>query len=131
MDTVLLVAIVLTTSAIFAQAVVLLGMYMLSRRVADDVNSLIDESRRIMIPLETIASNFRSTSDDLLEIGKTAREDLHRVEGMLKETADDVRDTILSPLHEWSAIAHGVAEGVRVFFWKRRPRVESREFRAA
>ncbi len=54
MDTLLMVAVIVTALAFIVQAGALVAIYLLSRRLADNVNSLIAESRRFVGPLESI-----------------------------------------------------------------------------
>jgi ElaB/YqjD/DUF883 family membrane-anchored ribosome-binding protein len=149
METLLTIAIIMTALAVVVQAGVLVAMYLMSRRLANDVNSLIADTRRIITPLENIATNFKTASDDLIDISKTAREELHRVQTMMKDTAesvrgeiadvrsrinetvDDMRSTVIKPFREWAAIAHGLTEGIRTFFRRRPVRAREREYPAA
>ena len=36
-------------------------------------------------------------------------------------TVGEARDTVMKPVHQWSAIAQGIAEGVRVLLGKTSP----------
>jgi hypothetical protein len=137
METLLVLAIIIMTVAVVIQAGVLVAMYLLSRRVASNVNGLVSESQKLMTPAEVIANNLKSASDNIAEIGKNAREDVHRVEETLKETGDtlrmtvedvrrhindtaaDVHKVVMAPVREWSAIARGIAVGIRTFFTRR------------
>jgi len=138
MDTLLMVAVVLIALAIIVQAGVLVGMYLMSRRLTDKVNGLLDDSRTFIGPLQTVTTNLKTTSAELAEAGKIARDQAHAIEHTLNETretirveVEDLRDrivdsvetaraTIMRPVHQWSAVASGVAEGLRHFF-KRAP----------
>jgi hypothetical protein len=137
METLLIVAIVVTALSVAIQAGALLAMYLLSRRVTDNVNGLVNESHKLMAPLEHVANNFKRTSDDLAEVGKDARVEVARIQALMAETADVVRDEIddlrdrftvkkdeveqrvMSPFREWSALANGFTAGVRTFFRRR------------
>jgi hypothetical protein len=133
MEALLTIAVVLIAVAIITQAGVLIAMYMLSRRLANNVNDLMEESRRLMTPVEIIGSNLKATSEDLQEMTKSVREQVEGIESTVGRTVDDVRNTIMTPVREFSAITRGIQEGVRVFF-SQRPRPEekeSREVRAA
>src|SRR5205823_2923524 len=130
----LVVAIIVTAVAVAVQAGVLLAMYLITRRIADNVDGLVNESYKLMAPLERIATNFRATSEDVVQIGKSAREELVRMESMLRETqtairdevqelrdrvhatVDDLQYTVMRPVREWSAIATGISTGIRSFF---------------
>src|SRR5262249_22750337 len=128
MNTLLMVAVVLIALAIIAQAGVLVAMYLISRRVTEKVNGLIDDSRTLIGPLQTVTTNLKTTSDQLAEAGKIARDQAHAVEHTMNETRETIRveiqdlrnrivdivenarHTILRPVHQWSAVATGVAE---------------------
>ena len=127
METLLIVAIVVTALAVVGQAVALVAMYLLSRRVAENVNGLVKETQKLLVPLERVAGNLKSTSNDLLEIGREAQLETYRVQSLLAEvrdrihvTVDEVQKNVLAPVREFSAIAAGISAGVRTFF-RRRP----------
>lgn len=139
MNALLMVAVVLITLAIIVQAGVLVGMYLISRRLTDKVNDLITDSRTLIGPLETVTINLKTASDELAEVGKIARDQAHRIEDVLNETretircevedlrertvdtVEEARQTILTPLRKWSAVASGIGEGLRTFFRKTPP----------
>lgn len=141
METLLVVAIIVTALAVVVQAGVLVAMYLITRRVTDNVNGLVSEAYKLTAPLERIATNFRAASEDVVEIGKNAREELVRVESLLQdtqtairgeiqdirdrvdETVDEIQRTVMRPVREWSAIATGVSVGLRSFF-SRKPKAE-------
>jgi hypothetical protein len=134
MDTLLMVAVVLIALAIIVQAGVLVGMYLISRRLTDKVNGLLDESRTLVGPLQTVTTNLKTASAEVAEAGKIARDQAHAIEHTLNETretirleVEDLRDrivdtvetaraTIMRPVQQWSAVAMGIAEGFRYFF---------------
>jgi ABC-type transporter Mla subunit MlaD len=134
MDTLLMVAVVLIALAIIVQAGVLVGMYLISRRVTEKVNVLMDDSRTLIGPLQTVTTNLKTTTDELAEVGKIARDQAHAIEQTLNETREtirvevqDIRDrvvdtvetaraTIMRPVHTWSAVIQGIGEGLRTFF---------------
>jgi len=138
MDTLLMVAIVLITLAVVAQAGVLIGMYMTSRKLTSRAQTLMDDSRRVMAPMETVTGNLKTVSDDLAHAGKIAREQavhaqqivtethdnirgqLFEVRERIVDTVDEARDVIMRPIRQYSAIASGIAAGVRTFFAPRR-----------
>ena len=129
MDTLLMVAVIVTALAFIVQAGALVAIYLLSRRLADNVNSLMAESRRFVGPLESITDDLKAASDDLAAMAKNAREQVHRANEALDETVGEARKTVMRPLRQWSAVARGVAEGVRTFFGKTRPPVPREEYR--
>jgi hypothetical protein len=134
MDTLLMVAVVLIALAIIVQAGVLVAMYLMSRRLTDKVNGLLDDSRTFIGPLQTVAIHLKTTAAELSEAGKIARDQAHAIEQTLNETRETIRvevedlrdrvvdtvetarETILRPMRQWSAVASGIAEGVRYFF---------------
>src|SRR5437870_8599697 len=120
METLLMVAVVLIALAIVAQAGVLIGMYTMSRRLTAKAEALMDDSRRLMAPLESITSNLTSASNDLAETGKIAREQIvecqefiseardmirgqiFEVREMVLDTVDEARDTVMKPIRHYS-----------------------------
>ena len=132
-----MVAVVLIALAIIVQAGVLVGMYLMSRRLTDKVNVLLDDSRTLVGPLQTVTTNLKMATAELAEAGKIARDQAHAIEQTLNETretirleVEDLRDrivdtvetartTIMRPVRQWSAVASGVAEGLRFFFRKK------------
>src|SRR5262245_61235719 len=137
METLLIVAIIVTALSVMVQAGALLGMYLLSRRVSNNVNSLINETHKLVAPLENVATNFKAASDVLVEIGKDGREELHHIHAMVTETSDSLRGqvqdlhhrlnqimddlhaTVMTPVRECSAIASGISAGFRTLFRRR------------
>jgi 3-oxoacyl-(acyl-carrier-protein) synthase len=116
METLLIVAVVLTALAIIVQAGILVSMYLLSRRLANKAAPLMDDSRRITGTLKTI-------SDDLAETGKRAQQELARIQQMVAETRELVLDTVVEargvvmrPVRQYSAFASAIAEAVRTLF---------------
>src|SRR5712691_13228279 len=95
METLLMVAVAVITLAVVAQAGVLLAMYLLSRRVTGKVEVLMDESRRLIAPLESITSNLKTVSDDLAETGQIARRQILRIQAAIGETREEVRLQLL------------------------------------
>jgi hypothetical protein len=138
MDTLLMVAVVLIALAIIVQAGILAGMYLMSRRLTDRVNGLLDDSRTLVGPLQTVTMNLKTAAAELAEVGKIAHNQAHGIEQTLNQTRETIRlevedlrnrivdtvesarDSIVKPMHQWSALAQGVAEALRVFF-KRAP----------
>jgi hypothetical protein len=139
MNTLLVAAIVLIALAVVTQAGVLLAMYLMSRRMTAKVETLINESQRLIGPFESITSNLKTVSDHLTESGKIARKQILQVQDAVTETrdvirgqlaevrevvldtADEARDLVLRPVRHFSALAMGIAVGIRTFiFGKRR-----------
>jgi hypothetical protein len=145
MDTLLVAAIIITTVAVLAQAGALIAMYVMARRVADNVNGLVNESQKLMVPLNRVTANLQTVSEDLVEMGKDARVELQHVKAIvaetetivreevldlrtrLNETVDEVQSRVTAPLRHWSALATGVSAGIRHFFSGRRAPQTSNE----
>jgi len=145
METLLTVAIVVTALAVVVQAVALVAMYVLSRRVAESVNGLVRESQKVLIPLERVAGNLKSTSNDVLEIGREAQLETYRLQSLLSDasesvrteieelrdrlnfTVDEIQKNVLKPVREFSAVARGISVGLRTLFRGRKPRTETFE----
>src|SRR4030095_12832355 len=123
MNSLLMVAIVLIALAILAQAGVLVAMCLMARRLATKAETLLDDSRRLMAPLESITGNLKTLSNDLTETGKIAREQVLHVQEVVTETqdairgqvfevrkrvldtVDDARDLVMRQTRHYSAIA--------------------------
>jgi hypothetical protein len=138
METLLMVAVVVIALAVITQAGVLVGMYLMSRRLTTKAETLMDDSRKLLAPVELITNNMRIVSEDLMEAGKIAheqalevqalavetqasiRDDIEEVRARVMNTVDEARITVMRPLREYSAIAAGISEGVRTFF-RRQP----------
>ena len=149
METVLVVAVVVITLAVVGQASVLLAMYLLSRRVTNKVEVLMDDSRRLMEPLESITNNLKSVSNDLAQTGEIARAQILHIQEIITETrenirmqlgdvrervldtVDEARETVMGPIRQYSAIAQAIAEGIRTFFRGRHEEVKSIDERHA
>jgi ATP-dependent Clp protease ATP-binding subunit ClpA len=140
METLLMVAVVLITLAVIAQAGVLVAMYLMSRRLADKAETLMDDSRKVMAPMESVTNNLKTVADDLAQTGQIAREQVLHVQEMVTETQqnirgqvsevrDAVRETVqearvvvMRPIRHYSALAVGISEGIRTFFFGPKPR---------
>ena len=138
MNTLLMVAVVLIALAVVAQAGVLVSMYLMSRRITTKAEALMDESRRIMAPVESITSNLKTVSNDLTEAGKIAREQAVHIKDVARETQNDIRadladvrarvlttvdeasNIVMRPLRQYRAVMAGIGEGLRVFFGRGR-----------
>ena len=149
METLLIVAVVVITLAIVAQAGVLLAMYLLSRRVTSKVEVLMDDSQRLMAPLESITSNLKAVSNDLAQTGEIARAQILHIQDLVIETrenirmqlgdvrervldtVDEARETVMRPIRQYSAIAQAIAEGIRTFFRGKQEEVNTIEQRPA
>ena len=139
METLLIVAIVLIALAVVTQAGALVAMYLMSRRIGEKAERLMDESKKFMAPMESITSNLKIISDDLTETGKIARNqalhiqeivtDTHQavnqqiadVRSTVQSTMDEARRVAMRPVREYSAVAMGIMAGLRTFF-RRRPK---------
>jgi hypothetical protein len=149
METLLVVAIIITALPIVVQAGVLVAMYMMSKEVAANVDGLVSESRRMLAPLENVAHNMKSASEDMAVVGKIAVDQMNHVALMVEdshvalaqfttnvseqisEAVEEIRTKVTDPFRRGSAILSGIREGVRVLFRGRVEPAESREYPAA
>ena len=139
MESLLTLFVALTTVAVLIQAVILVSIYILSRRVAGQIELTLTQLRELMPPLKTVTENLKTVSEDIVEIGSAAREQFHRVEDMIgetgqalqsqlekvdqmscdvtdrvNETIDVVQDSIIRPVREVGALARGLTRGLEV-----------------
>lgn len=144
MEGLLTLFVALTTVAIITQAGVLVGIYFMSKRLSEQVERFMKETREMMVPLRSIADNLRTASANLVEIGLSARDQFRRVEAMVtdtgealhvqlerfdrvsqsvmdrvNETAEIVQDSVVRPVREVAAVAKGLTRGFGAFFFGR------------
>ena len=144
MESLLTLFVGLTAAAVMLQAGILISLYLLSRRVADQVESTLDQVRELAPPLKTITENLKTVSEDAVEIGKAARQQFARVEEMIEETGqtlqqqlekvdqmsrevservnetvDVVQDSIIRPVREVGALARGITRGLDVLLHRK------------
>jgi hypothetical protein len=135
MNTLLMVAVVVITLAVIAQAGVLIGMYLTTQRITKKAEGIMDDGKRLMVPLESVTSNLKTVSEDLTETGKLAREQVGHVQGLVSEAQTAVRDeiaeartriratvdeasrSVVKPFRQFSAIGVGIATGIRTFLF--------------
>jgi len=134
----------LTAIAIITQAGVLVGIYIMSKRLSEQVERFMKETREMMVPIRSIAENLRVASANLVEIGLSARDQFRRVEAMvtdtgealhvqlerfdrvsqsvidrINETAEIVQASVVRPVREVAAVAKGLSRGFGSFFFGR------------
>jgi hypothetical protein len=139
----------LTAIAIFTQALVLVGIYFLSKRLSEQVDRFMKDTREMIVPIRSVAENLRTASANLVEIGLSARDQFRRVEAMvtdtgealnvqlerfdrvsqnvidrINETADIVQDSVVRPAREVAAVAKGLSRGLGAFFFRSRSTVD-------
>jgi len=146
----LTVFVALITVAILTQAGVLVGLYVRSKRLSEQVDRFMRDTREMMLPVRSIAENLRIASANIVEIGLAARDQFRRVEAMvtdtgealsvqierfdrgsqnvmdrINETAEIVQDSVVRPAREVAAVAKGLTRGFGSFFFGRgRSRVD-------
>jgi len=86
----------------------------------------MDDSQRLMAPLESITNNLKSVSNDLAQTGEIARAQiLHIQESVIEtrenirmqlgdvrervlDTVDEARETVMRPIRQYSALAQAI-----------------------
>src|SRR5262245_26094594 len=121
----------------------------MSKRLSEQVERFVKDTRDMVVPLRSIAENLRTASANLVEIGLSARDQFRRVEAMVtdtgealhvqlerfdrvsqnmtdrvNETAEIVQDSIVRPVREVAALAKGLSRGFGSFFFGRRSTVD-------
>lgn len=134
----------LTAIAIITQAGVLIAIYLMSKRLSEQVERFMRDTREMMLPVRSIAENLRVASANLVEIGLSARDQFRRVEAMvtdtgealhmqlarvdrvsrdlmdrINETAEIVQDSVVRPAREVAALAKGLSRGFGTFLFRR------------
>ena len=144
MEGLLTLFVALTAVAVMAQAGVLVAIYIMSKRLSDQVDRFVKDTRELMIPLKSITENLRAASANVVEIGLSAREQFRRVESMVTdtgevlysqlerldrvgqdvvnrigETADLVQGSVVRPVREVAALAKGISRGFEAFLFRK------------
>src|SRR5262245_40323479 len=144
MDGLLILFVALTALAVITQAGVLVAIYINSKRLAEQFERFMKETRELMVPVRSITENLRVASGNLVEIGVAAREQFRRIETMVAETgealhiqidrldqtsrdivervnstAQTVQDSVVKPFREVSALFKGVSRGFEAFLFRR------------
>jgi hypothetical protein len=134
----------LTAIAIITQAGVLIAIYLMSKRLSEQVERFMKDTREMMLPVHSIAENLRVASANLVEIGLSARDQFRRVEAMvtdtgealhiqlarfdrvsqdvierINETAEIVQESVVRPAREIAALAKGLSRGFGTFLFRR------------
>jgi len=142
-DRLLTIFVAITALAVVTQACVLVAIYLMSKRLSNQMERFMAESRELMVPVRTITDNLKTASSNILEIGVSAREQFRHVENMVSETgevlraqlnrleevtkdvadridttADLVQNTVLRPVREVAAVAKGFGRGIDFLFRK-------------
>ena len=144
MDGLLTLFVALTAIAVMTQAIVLVAIYVMSKRLSEQVERFMNETREMMAPMKGITENLRTASANIVEIGLSAREQFRRVESMVTDTgevlqmqfarldsatrdvvervnatAQVLQDSIVRPVREVAAVAKGLGRGFETFFFRR------------
>ena len=152
MDQLLTIFVALTALAVLAQACVLVAIYLMSKRLSNQIDRFMSETREMMVPVKAITENLQVASTNIMELGISAREQFRRVEGMVTDTndvlhaqlsrledvtkdvtgrinstADMVQNTVLRPVREAAAVAKGLGRGIDYLFRRNRKTSNSRE----
>jgi hypothetical protein len=134
----------LTALAVVVQAGVLFAIYLLSKRMSEQVERFMKDTREMMGPMRAIAENLRVVSANIVDIGMSAREQFRRVEVMVTDTgevlhtqldrldkvtrdvverinttADIVQESVIRPAREVAAVAKGLSRGFDFLFGRR------------
>jgi hypothetical protein len=140
----LTIFVALTAVAVILQAGVLIAIYLVTKRTSEQLDKFTKDARELMVPMRSVADNLKTVSEDLIEVGLSAKEQFRRVEAIITdagqsiqvqidrfdrvsknvaeridETAEVVQDSIISPFRDVSAFAKGLTRGLQFFFSRR------------
>ena len=141
MEGLLTIFVAFTAVGVMLQAGVLIAIYVLTKRTSEKLDKFTKDAREVMGPMRSIADNLKTVSEDLIEVGLSAKEQFRRVEAIITdageslqtqidrfdrvsknvadridETAEAVQDSITSPFREVSAVAKGLTRGFQYLF---------------
>ncbi len=144
MESLLTLFVALTAAAVLLQVGLLVGIYMMTRRVTEQVEATLEQARGLVPGLKVVTDNLKTVSGDMVDIGARAREQFQHVEQMVEETGrtlqsqlekvdrmsqevsdrvnetvEVVQESIVRPVREVGAIARGVSRGVDVLLHRR------------
>jgi hypothetical protein len=136
--------IAITALAVMTQAGVLVAIYIMSKRLSEQVDRFLKDTRDLMTPLKSITENLRLASANVVELGLSAREQFRRVEAMVTDTgevlntqlqrldrvgqdvvdrigqtADIVQGGVVRPVREVAAVIKGVSRGFEAFLFRK------------
>jgi len=139
----------LTAIAVITQAAVLVAIYIMSKRLSDQVERFMREARDLFVPMRSITENLKTASANIVDIGLSAREQFRRVEAMvtdtgealhiqlerfdrvgqnvvdrINETAEIVQESVVRPVREIAALAKGLGGFGSFLFRKGRSTVD-------
>jgi hypothetical protein len=145
----LTIFVALTAIAVILQAGVLIAIYLVTKRTSEQLDKFTKDARELMVPMRSVADNLKTVSEDLIEVGLSAKEQFRRVEAIITdagqsiqvqidrfdrvsknvadridETTEAVQDSIISPFRDVSAFAKGLTRGVQFFFNRRNRQAE-------
>jgi gas vesicle protein len=145
----LTIFVALTAIAVILQAGVLIAIYLVTKRTSEQLDKFTKDARELMVPMRSVADNLKTVSEDLIEVGLSAKEQFRRVEAIITdagqsiqvqidrfdrvsknvadridETSEAVQDSIISPFRDVSAFAKGLTRGVQFFFNRRKRQAE-------
>jgi hypothetical protein len=143
LEALLTIFVAVTAVSFMAQAICMWGIWINHKRLSDQIDRFMAETRELMVPVRSISENLRIASTNLVEIGLSARDQFRRVEAMvtttgealtvqlerfdrvgqnivdrINETADVVQNSIVRPAREVAALAKGLT-GFGSFFFRR------------
>jgi hypothetical protein len=143
LEALLTIFVAVTAVSFMAQAICMWGIWINHKRLSDQIDRFMAETRELMVPVRSISENLRIASTNLVEIGLSARDQFRRVEAMvtttgealtvqlerfdrvgqnivdrINETAGVVQDSIVRPAREVAALAKGLT-GLGSFFFRR------------
>jgi hypothetical protein len=116
----------------------------MSRRLSDEVDRFLKDTRELMAPIRSVTENLRTASANVVELGLSARDQFRRVEAMVTdtgevlntqlqrldrvsqdvvnrigETADIVQGSVIRPVREVAAVIKGVSRGFEALLYRR------------
>ena len=143
METLLTIFVAVTALSFMAQAICMFGIWTNHKRLSEQLDRFLTETRELMVPVKSISENLRVASANLVEIGLSARDQFRRVEAMvtttgealnvqlerfdrvsqnvmdrINETTEIVQDSIVRPAREVAALAKGLT-GFGSFLFRR------------
>ena len=91
MEGLLTLFVAVTAVAVILQACVLVAIYMIAKNLAGQADRFMKDMRELMVPVRSITENIKTVSEELIEIGMSAKEQMRHVEAMITDAGEKLQ----------------------------------------
>ena len=108
MEGLLTIFVALTAIAVILQAGVLIAIYLVTKRTSEQLDKFTKDARELMVPMRSVADNLKTVSEDLIEVGMSAKEQFRRVEAIITDAGQSIQVQI----DRFDRVSKNVAERI-------------------